>query len=281
MYWGEKSFIYSKDFGKPLNKHEDVTNMYVWFQKLLKSRASLPAQHEQEAKVTKKSSVNNVPTTSTSSFCSSSSSSSSSLPGTSPSKPLQSQSALSSLLRWRRKYDVFVCHSSVHSDSEEAGRLVAFLEASPRSLRCFLPQRDDCPGGAVSTELCQAVQNSHMWALLITPNFLQEDWCQYMMHQALAEAPMSSRIIPLVLNLPHSRYPKELKFYIYIDLSRNPNQGYTLLSKTVLKYLEDLVKKEKTLDCNVDSSSDGLSEEDTLQKNKLMACTYDPEGTWK
>lgn len=146
----------------------------------------------------------------------------------------RSQSALSSLLRWRRKYDVFVCHSCVDSDSEEAERLVSFLEASPRGLRCFLQHRDDCPGGATSTELCQAVQNSHLWALLITPNFLQDDWCRYMMHQALAEAPMSNRIIPVIQNLSRLQYPQELKFYCYIDLSVNPDRGYTLLKETVL-----------------------------------------------
>ncbi|XP_044059806.1 toll/interleukin-1 receptor domain-containing adapter protein isoform X2 [Siniperca chuatsi] len=227
--------------------------MHGWFQKLLKSRVSLSAQHEQEAQVTENSvsSVSSISTSPSSalSFCSSSSS-----PGTTPSKPLMRQSALSSLLRWSRKYDVFVCHSSVDSDIEEAGHLVSFLEASPRSLRCFLRQRDDCPGAAISTELCEAVQNSHIWALLITPNFLQDEWCKYIMHQALAEGPMSNRIIPLVRNLSRSQYPQELKFYFYIDLSRNPDRGYTLLNKTVLKYLEE---KEETLDCNVDSSSNG------------------------
>ncbi|XP_051254816.1 toll/interleukin-1 receptor domain-containing adapter protein-like [Dicentrarchus labrax] len=249
-----------------LNKYDDTNNMHGWFQKLLKSRVSSSAQHEQEAKVTKKSasSVNSVSASPSSapSFCSFSPSS----PGTTPSKPVQSQSALSSLQRWSRKYDVFVCHSSVGGDIEEAGRLVSFLEASPRSLRCFLRHRDDCPGGAISTELCQAVQSSHLWALFITPNFLQDDWCIYMMHQALAEGPMSSRIIPMIQNLPRSQYPQELKFYFYIDLSRNPDQGYTLLNRTVLKYLEDLVKNEKTLDCSMDSSSNRLTEEDSSKK---------------
>ncbi|XP_069569476.1 toll/interleukin-1 receptor domain-containing adapter protein [Brachyistius frenatus] len=149
--------------------------------------------------------------------------------------------------------DLKVGMSTAHSDIEEATRLVSFLEASPRSLRCFLWQRDSCPGGAVSTEFCQAVQNSHLQVLLITPSFLQEEWCNYVMHQALAEGPMSNRMIPLVHNLSHSQYPQELKFYYYIDLSRNPDRGYTFVNKTVLKYLEDLVTKGMTLDSNMES----------------------------
>lgn len=57
----------------------------------------------------------------------------------------------------------------------------------------------------------------------------------YMMHQALAEAPMSARIIPLRQNLSHTQYPQELKFYYYIDLSFNSDRGYSRISRTVLK----------------------------------------------
>lgn len=152
-------------------------------------------------------------------------------PGAPPSP--SSQSSLSSPLRWSRKYDVFVCHSSVGSDCQEALKLVAFLEASPQGLRCFLQHRDDCPGGATSTELCQAVENSHLWALLITPDFLQDDWCQYMMHQALAEGPMSNRIIPLYKNLPRAGYPQELRFFYSLNLNQNPERSYSRLIMTL------------------------------------------------
>uniref|UniRef100_A0A8K9XXB8 TIR domain containing adaptor protein n=1 Tax=Oncorhynchus mykiss TaxID=8022 RepID=A0A8K9XXB8_ONCMY len=107
---------------------------------------------------------------------------------------------LSSRICWSQTYDVCLCHSPM--DIEEAIRLDSYLENPPCGLRCFL----------------SAVQSSHCWALLITPNFLLDDWCQYTMHQALSEGPMSNRIIPLVLTLPYSQYPKELRFYYYKDL---------------------------------------------------------------
>ncbi|CAB1348033.1 unnamed protein product [Coregonus sp. 'balchen'] len=140
---------------------------------------------------------------------------------------------LSSMIRWSQTYDLCVCHSPV--DIEEAIHLASYLENPACGLRCFLRQRDASVGGAITTELCQAVQSSHCWAFLITPNFLLDDWCQYMMHQALSEGPMSNRIIPLVLNLSYSQYPKELRFYYYKDLSKNPERGYTQVYKTVLK----------------------------------------------
>ncbi|XP_029373815.1 toll/interleukin-1 receptor domain-containing adapter protein isoform X2 [Echeneis naucrates] len=204
---------------------------------------------EQKPKVT-------GPSTSSFSLSSSpSSSSSSSSPPTTPSKLQAPPSFLSSTQRWTRQYDLLVCHSLADSDIEEAKRLVSFLEASPCSLRCFLWQRDVCVGGAVPTEFCQAVQESHMQALLITPNFLQEEWCKYMMHQVLAEGPMSNRLIPLIKNLPHSQYPHELKFYIYINLNYNTDKAYTRISMTVFNYLENLVKNERAHEHSMDSSS--------------------------
>lgn len=151
--------------------------------------------------------------------------------GAPPSPSLQS--SLSSLLRRSRTYDVFVCHSSVSSDCHEALKLVAFLEASPQGLRCFLQHRDDCPGGATSTELCQAIENSHICALLITPYFLQDEWCQYIMYQALAEGPTSNRIVPLYKDLPRSDYPQELRHFCAINLNQNPDTGYSRLSVTL------------------------------------------------
>ncbi|XP_039987058.1 toll/interleukin-1 receptor domain-containing adapter protein [Xiphias gladius] len=260
--WGrENPFNISLPEGEELNRHDNVNNMQGWFQKLLKSRVSLSTQNEQQ--------VTSV-STSTSVTYSSGSSSSSSSTETASSRPKKLHSVLNSQLRWRRKYDLLVCHSLADSDIEEAKRLVSFLEASPRGLRCFLWQRDVCVGGAVFTEFCQAVQESHLQALLITPNFLEEDWCKYMMHQALAEGPMSNRLIPLIQNLSHSQYPQELKFYFYINLSSNADQGYSLINKTVVTYLEDLVKKEKTHDCNMDSSSNGTSGEGSSQEDKLI-----------
>ncbi|XP_074536300.1 toll/interleukin-1 receptor domain-containing adapter protein [Halichoeres trimaculatus] len=229
-----------------------VDNMHGWFQRLWKSRVSLFKRFEEEGAVTK-TSASSVSSTSSSPSAASSSQ------GKTKFEPLKPPSALSSQQRWSRKYDVLVCHSPEDSDTEEAGRLVSFLETTPGGLRCFLRHRDDSPGAAVSTELCEAMQNSHVWALLITPHFLQDEWCKYLMHQALAEGPMSHRIIPLVKNISRAQVPHELKFFFNIDLNVNPHQGYTILNQTVLNYLGELVKKSKPPDCNTESSSKGLS----------------------
>lgn len=225
--WGQRAAIRSEMY----IVYTFISPVSGWFQRVLKSRVFSSEQNEHEEKRTENPvlSVGSFSPPSSSTFCPTSSFSPTGAPPL-----LNSQLALSSLLRWSRKYDVFVCHSSVGSDCEEACKLVSFLEALPRGLRCFLQHRDDCPGGATSTELCQAVQDSHLWVLLITPDFLQDDWCQYMMHQALAEGPMSNRIIPLYLNLSRAYYPKELRFFCCINLSQNIEKDYARINMTVV-----------------------------------------------
>ncbi|NXW02825.1 TIRAP protein, partial [Fregetta grallaria] len=163
---------------------------------------------------------------------SSPSSSSAESSGSSPSMSLARSARLSPVLasdisasgsaRWAKSYDVCICHSEV--DLELVEELVSYLEGQPESFRCFLQLRDATPGSAVVTELCDAVQNSHCWVMLITPGFLRDPWCKYQMHQALAEAPMANgRTIPVLKDVDRKDYPKELRnlYYIYMALKEN------------------------------------------------------------
>ncbi|XP_076850189.1 toll/interleukin-1 receptor domain-containing adapter protein isoform X2 [Brachyhypopomus gauderio] len=151
--------------------------------------------------------------------------------------------SLRSPFRFSHKYDVYVCHSD--ENISQALALVSFLESPSRGLRCYLQPRD-CPlGGAVPTEFCRAVQTSHCWVLLITPNFLKDEWCLYQMQQAICEGPMSQRIIPTVLDLQVSEIPRELCFFFSVDLNSNREAGYTQVYKTVLHYLKEMCRKEE------------------------------------
>ncbi|XP_066541456.1 toll/interleukin-1 receptor domain-containing adapter protein [Hoplias malabaricus] len=146
-------------------------------------------------------------------------------------------SVLKDPFRWTFMYDVCVCHCE--ENISQAYALVSFLESPSRGLRCYLQTRD-CPvGGAVSTEVCKAIESSHCWVLLISPNFLRDDWCLYQMHQVICEGPMSQRIIPAVLDMHISQIPHELRFFYTVDLSKNHEKGYVQVYRTVLQYLKD------------------------------------------
>ncbi|XP_026144031.1 toll/interleukin-1 receptor domain-containing adapter protein isoform X1 [Carassius auratus] len=183
----------------------------------------------------------------TSSSVCSSSSSSSSVKSSISAKPSASDqpvpSVLSSSFRSSLRFDVLVCHND--EDSDLAQSLTSFLEAPSNGLRCYLQERDCPAGGAVSTELLQAIQDSHCWLLLVTPNFVKDDWCKYQMHQVLSEGPMSQRIIPAVVNMPRSQLPPELRFLFTVDLNTNKEFGYTQVYRAVLQYLKDMSEKKK------------------------------------
>ncbi|XP_075377279.1 toll/interleukin-1 receptor domain-containing adapter protein isoform X1 [Mycteria americana] len=142
--------------------------------------------------------------------------------------------------RWAKSYDVCICHSEV--DLELVEELVSYLEGQPESFRCFLQLRDAAPGSAVVTELCDAVQNSHCWVMLITPGFLRDPWCKYQMHQALAEAPMANgRTIPVLKDVDRKDYPRELRnlYYIYMALKEN---SFKQIRDTIVRYLQELCR---------------------------------------
>ncbi|KAL0627123.1 Toll/interleukin-1 receptor domain-containing adapter protein [Plecturocebus cupreus] len=156
---------------------------------------------------------------------------------TSPSLP-PSQTSDSSSIRWSKDYDVCVCHSE--EDLVAAQDLVSYLESSTANLRCFLQLRDATPGGAIVSELCQALSSSHCRVLLITPGFLQDPWCKYQMLQALTDAPgAEGRTIPLLSGLSRAAYPPELRFMYYVD-GRGPDGGFHQVKEAVMRYLQTL-----------------------------------------
>ncbi|NXC29626.1 TIRAP protein, partial [Campylorhamphus procurvoides] len=186
-------------------------------------------------------SLNSSHSASSSPSSSSSAKSSSSSPGTSlatSSIPLSLDISASGSPRWDKSYDVCVCHSE--GDVELVEELVSYLEGQPQGLRCFLQLRDAAAGGALGTELCDAVRSSHCWVLLITPGFLRDPWCRFQMHQALAEAPVADgRTIPVLKDVDRREYPRELRNIYYISMVLKEN-SFRQIRDTILRYLQEL-----------------------------------------
>ncbi|KFW02378.1 Toll/interleukin-1 receptor domain-containing adapter protein, partial [Eurypyga helias] len=208
-----------------------------WFRRLLHK----PKPSSVESSLNTSHSSSSSPSSSSSSAKSSSSSPSMSLTRSIRSSPVSlSDINASGSARWAKSYDVCICHSEV--DLELVEELVSYLESQPESFRCFLQLRDAAPGSAMVTELCDAVQNSHCWVMLITPGFLRDPWCKYQMHQALAEAPMANgRTIPVLKDVDRKEYPKELRnlYYIYMALKEN---SFRQIRDTVVRYLQELCR---------------------------------------
>ncbi|XP_055963696.1 toll/interleukin-1 receptor domain-containing adapter protein [Sorex fumeus] len=140
--------------------------------------------------------------------------------------------------RWSRDYDICVCHSE--EDLVAAQELVSYLEGGPGGLRCFLQLRDATPGGAIVSELCQALSGSHCRVLLLTPGFLKDPWCKHQMLQALSQEPgAEGRTIPLLAGISRDACPVELRFMYSVD-GRGPDGGFHQVREAVLRYLQTL-----------------------------------------
>ncbi|NXQ85567.1 TIRAP protein, partial [Nyctibius grandis] len=208
-----------------------------WFRRLLHK----PKPSSVESSLNAGRSTSSSPSSSSSSAESSGSSPSTSLVRSVRPSPISlSDINASGSPRWAKNYDVCICHSEV--DLEVVEELVSYLESQPESFRCFLQPRDATPGSAVVTELCDAVQNSHCWVMLITPGFLQDPWCKYQMHQALAEAPMANgRTIPVLKDVDRKDYPKELRNLYYIYMAAKEN-SFRQIRDTIMRYLQELCR---------------------------------------
>ncbi|XP_064490564.1 toll/interleukin-1 receptor domain-containing adapter protein [Pseudopipra pipra] len=208
--------------------------MAGWFRRLLHK----PKPSSVESSLNSSHSTSSSPSSSSSSSAKSSSSSATSSIPLSP--VLVPDISASDSPRWGKSYDVCVCHSE--EDLELVEELVSYLEGQPESLRCFLQLRDAVAGSALGTELCDAVRGSHCWVLLITPAFLRDPWCQFQMHQALAEAPMANgRTIPVLRGVDRREYPKELRNIYYISMALKEN-SFRQIRDTILRYLQELCR---------------------------------------
>lgn len=156
--------------------------------------------------------------------------------------------------RWSKQYDVCICHAE--DDVIYVQDLVAYLELRPHSLRCFLQLRDLVPGGAICTELCQAVRQSHCWVLVISPAFIKDPWCGYQMQQALSESPKANgRVIPVRMQLERKDYPLELRFMFGIDVGKEKENGFQRIKRAILYNLEELCRKNGEEQQHTDAES--------------------------
>ncbi|NWZ24136.1 TIRAP protein, partial [Asarcornis scutulata] len=211
--------------------------MAGWFRRLLQKPRQSSSLTGSSQNASTRCSASSSPSSS-SSARSSSSSAGTAMPRAG--RPAAVDISSSGSARWAKSYDVCICHSEV--DLEFVEELVSYLESQPQSFRCFLQLRDAVAGSAIMTELCDAVQNSHCWVMLITPSFLQDPWCKYQMHQALAEAPMANgRTIPVLKDIDRKDYPRELRNLYYISTVLKEN-SFRQIRDTVLHYLEELCR---------------------------------------
>jgi toll-like receptor 13 len=119
-------------------------------------------------------------------------------------------------------YDAFVSYSSDNADFVEH-ELTEELETRA-GLKLNVHNRNFTPGRPIPSNIVEAVQSSRRTLVVLSPELLGSDWCEYELQMATAEAAYTGRDVLLFLLYRHvssERMPRELLYNLqnstYID----------------------------------------------------------------
>ncbi len=105
-----------------------------------------------------------------------------------------------------KKYDVFLSYSM--ADRDEARAMESFL--TKKRLKVFLSEKDIKPGSKWEDEIKEALRNSNLLCMLVTPNSLRSDW---IISEYGAAWSQDIRILPVLFQCSAKDLPEGLRNY--------------------------------------------------------------------
>ncbi|XP_078592903.1 tetratricopeptide repeat protein 22-like [Branchiostoma floridae x Branchiostoma japonicum] len=125
------------------------------------------------------------------------------------------------------QYDFFVSHSSKDADWVDYALLPA-LEGEYRFKGC-VADRDFILGKSVFDNIIHSIENSYKTLLILTPNFVTSEWCEYEKDQAMVEHLKSKRGCVIPIMLEKCNVPASVRTITYLDVSRDAIGSYDWL----------------------------------------------------
>ena len=85
-----------------------------------------------------------------------------------------------------REYHAYVSYdeTSEQDDRWVFDELRVHLEQGPEPLRLCIKARDFIPGDTILEAICNSIQKSRRTILVLTPRFVQSEWCYFEMQMA-------------------------------------------------------------------------------------------------
>ncbi|XP_019643233.1 PREDICTED: tetratricopeptide repeat protein 22-like [Branchiostoma belcheri] len=122
------------------------------------------------------------------------------------------------------QYDFFVSHSSKDEDWVNYALLPA-LEVDLRFKGC-IADRDFIAGKDVFANIIDSIENSFKTLLILTPDFVNSEWCLYETKHALMESlkGKTGRVIPIMLK--ECDVPASVRTITYLDVSHDAIGSY-------------------------------------------------------
>lgn len=156
---------------------------------------------------------------------------------------------LSSALLPEEKYDIFISYNK--ADVEFAERLVKRIELEPhkgRHLRCFFASWDVAPGENILLKIEDALTNSRLIALIMSPDWGKSDWTTLERAIPVYQDPagLKGRIIPILRR--NCEIPPSIRILNWLDFRTDRNferEIRKLLARLKGEPYRTLLKTEK------------------------------------
>ncbi|XP_031562113.1 uncharacterized protein LOC116297929 [Actinia tenebrosa] len=108
-------------------------------------------------------------------------------------------------------YDVFISYSS--KDVTFATEIQRELER--QDFKCCIHIRDFTPGDTIINNISNAIYGSRVTLAILSPDFVDSEWCKGELQQALTRSMRDHRVIPILYK--NCQIPTELRHRTYID----------------------------------------------------------------
>ncbi|XP_067655290.1 uncharacterized protein [Haliotis asinina] len=141
-----------------------------------------------------------------------------------------------------KEYDAFISYNS--ADEDFANDLVKHLESPVIGLKCVNHKRDFHPGRTIVGNINEFLENSSKYVLIMSPDFVRSDWCQWETEIMVSMSVEEKRCIIPVLLKP-CKIPKTLSTLTYVDVCHSDKWRERLVNS--IKRTDLKGKKHKTL----------------------------------
>ena len=129
-----------------------------------------------------------------------------------------------------KDYHLFFSHSS--KDRDWVIEALYALEAPPYNLKCCYDERDFTAGQGIISNIENAIDKSACTCLVLTPDFVQSDFCAYEQELAnLLHVEGKGKVIPIMLK--KCQVPKDIRFINYIEPGQDLHLAYKKVNDAV------------------------------------------------
>lgn len=146
---------------------------------------------------------------------------------------------MADIWEWKKRKSGGVFISYSHADKE----FVSLLSRSLRndSINYWLDEKDLLVGEVIDKAISNGIQRSQVFIIVLSPNSIKSKWVEREFNEASYEEIEGRKVIlPVIINyLKANELPPRLRGKYFVDFTKNFEDGYKKLKKSILFYMMD------------------------------------------